>query len=917
MNPSRLIAIWPCHSIEDFPTHYRGEDATGLLVSWTVLWHPLLIDAAGQPPSWRRHDGAEEDWASCLVTLPPPAIRKMPDERLAAIREHAISIEGCESRGQALKEISAKTDLQVTDQGRLPADAFFALGYAWLQIQLMTRQLRYSSCLDEGQWSECVVAAARHSVRGETDAAHQAIDRAYDLLLEEKNRYYPSVANLMDLTLSVPETDAKLIAQLDMEDAQNWLLSGSDAERIFDSNSELASAARQRIEELKLEIVGGSYRESNTTPWHLRTVIRDVKKGLETTERLIGAVLKVYGRRAPGLHPNLPEIATRLGIQGAFHLAFSGETIPGSSSPIFSWQGPGSARLPAIGAAMLDASQPESFLKLGVMIGEQIDSYHHAYVVFAHWPGQYCEFYEDFRAANRRGDLLGRFHLAREVFEQYYDSGYGDKFDFDDYRDSLLNELVRSGDDRPVSRFIDYWRDLSRLVRARRRVAIAELMRGRKLGCDERLEAMETRIEDQLLDNTSNESLDSELDALLQTANQSIAESLGLEISEKNDGGEQNFLCINVDASTQRHALVAKAQSSDTPIYTDVPPYSAHWGTMPREVKGSRPSGTKMIEENTIRNEFFTVSFHRETGAVQKVQRFVPRAQNILSQQLAMRMPGDADEYATMKGESASFDVDSETVATCRASGWLEHDGRQVASYRQQVSIERGATEIEFRVWLEPMIPLTDRPWQHYLASRLAWQNEGASRFRMVHGSRHRLLNERFIATEQLRIEDADEGFTLFPHGVPFHRQSTLRILDTLLIVGEQRARDFRFRIKIDVPQPPPESGVDTSDACMIWNDARSVSPGTIRLLKVAPDHLELVDMQTLENDAGAVHGVRVILQERLGQSGRFEIVTPRDLSSAHQIDLKGEFLQDIHIKKGAAVGAFHEHQLLCLQLNW
>ena len=33
-----LIILLPCHSLEDFPLHHEGEDAEGLLASWTALW---------------------------------------------------------------------------------------------------------------------------------------------------------------------------------------------------------------------------------------------------------------------------------------------------------------------------------------------------------------------------------------------------------------------------------------------------------------------------------------------------------------------------------------------------------------------------------------------------------------------------------------------------------------------------------------------------------------------------------------------------------------------------------------------------------------------------------------------------------------------------------------------------------------
>ena len=54
MTYRELIVLLPCHSLEDFPTYHEGDDAHSLLASWSALWHPSLIAAAGQAPAWVR-----------------------------------------------------------------------------------------------------------------------------------------------------------------------------------------------------------------------------------------------------------------------------------------------------------------------------------------------------------------------------------------------------------------------------------------------------------------------------------------------------------------------------------------------------------------------------------------------------------------------------------------------------------------------------------------------------------------------------------------------------------------------------------------------------------------------------------------------------------------------------------------------
>jgi len=70
MTIRRLAILLPCHSLEDFPVHYRGAEADDLLTAWTVLWHPLLIAAAGQAPTWYRADSPPDDLAGAIVAIP-------------------------------------------------------------------------------------------------------------------------------------------------------------------------------------------------------------------------------------------------------------------------------------------------------------------------------------------------------------------------------------------------------------------------------------------------------------------------------------------------------------------------------------------------------------------------------------------------------------------------------------------------------------------------------------------------------------------------------------------------------------------------------------------------------------------------------------------------------------------------------
>src|SRR3954463_3397308 len=78
MKYQELIVLLPCHSLEDFPTHHEGEDASSLLACWSALWHPELLVAAGKAPTWRRIDAPPSEVRERLIVVPSVCASRLP-----------------------------------------------------------------------------------------------------------------------------------------------------------------------------------------------------------------------------------------------------------------------------------------------------------------------------------------------------------------------------------------------------------------------------------------------------------------------------------------------------------------------------------------------------------------------------------------------------------------------------------------------------------------------------------------------------------------------------------------------------------------------------------------------------------------------------------------------------------------------
>ena len=229
---SRIVL--PCHSLEDFPVHHTGENADSLLANWTALWHPGLIHACQARPQWCRADQIPDDLTGHLLLVPSVSMDELPAGFSRRIqRESASVLVGCRDRNEALEWIEDRFP-----DGDQPCPAlvndFLALGYSFLQIELMTRQLRGVSNLEETPFDEQLVNAANAWMSGDEEGAKSGLTGCFDLLAEEKNNFYPVPTDFMELVLTTEATlGNRLKAQVGKEvPVQNWMLTGSAFEEL-------------------------------------------------------------------------------------------------------------------------------------------------------------------------------------------------------------------------------------------------------------------------------------------------------------------------------------------------------------------------------------------------------------------------------------------------------------------------------------------------------------------------------------------------------------------------------------------------------------------------------------------------------------------------------------------------------------
>ena len=128
--------------------------------------------------------------------------------------------------------------------------------------------------------------------------------------------------------------------------------------------------------------------------------------------------------------------------------------------------------------------------------------------------------------------------------------------------------------------------------------------------------------------------------------------------------------------------------------------------------------------------------------------------------------------------------------------------GRKLAGFVQRTQVWQGSRLIRVDVELEPLEEVRADPWNSYYAARFAWPDQAAVLSRGIHAGRHPTDAKRIEAPEYIDIAAPRGRTTILTRGLPFHRRSATRIIDSLLVVRGETARRFQLAIGIDLANP-------------------------------------------------------------------------------------------------------------------
>lgn len=920
---SSLILVLPCHCWEDFPVDHTGETAADLLAGWTSLWHPTLIAQANSIPNWVRFDESNALIDSGLVVIPRICRTELPDDYDDRVKSAgARLVDSNHERGPLVAKLLEGVEAATVNPDLV--QDFYALGYCFLQIEVLTRQMRYSSSLDESQFKQKTVQAAKSAVEGNCEAARTAIKSCFDLLSEQRDHYYPVEIFLIDLILMAPTTLGESLAQtLGSTEPINILLPASLLETLHTKQPGNLALLKQAIGDGRVGLVGGEFSEEPLPLLSVESMLAQLDAGLQTFDRSVGARPRVFGRRRFGLNPMLPQILKKFDFVGVLHATLDEGRFPESSQSRANWEGADGTTMDSLCQIPLDAARPETFSNLSTQLSESMDTDHVATRVFARWPGPISPWYEDLKRAARYTSSLGKFVTVDEYFSAASYAHTSDRFEVDQYRSPFLLQSARGENPNLISQSVAYWKTQIQFECCSAvNTALAGLTgaipparqtpaRMKHPSPDRETDKKNDYLAKNLSNLASHLTSNTELKAGHFLFNPlSFSRRFGVTMDNNPTGSSAISLVgktIHIGGHHTYDAIV------------DLPPMASAWWTDSTKRLHSATQTTTVAEDHRLRNEYMEVSIDPKTGGILSIRDYKHRG-NRLSQRLIMMSKSFDEEPALscqMQANEVAITANGPIRGQITSRGNLVGpNGQCLASFQQVCELWRQDRVLRLHITLNPTMNLSGNPWVEYFASRVAWADEMAVLWQSANMTRQQTRANRIESPMYVDIESNNKT-SIIAGGLPYHRRVGYRMLDTLLIVPGESARTFQLGVAVDVPQSLRAAYHFLVDPCTLHTECPVPSEGQPKwLYHIDARNIVVTHWTSIDDDQQCV-GIRLRMLETEGRSARVKLRAFRPLTSGKKLNFLDGQMATCFVESQALQVDMAPHEWSTIEARW
>ena len=923
----------PASTLEDFPSDLSDYDARSLLAAWTVLWHPRLLAQTEQIPIWHRADAPPEPIGQRLFTVPNPSLNMLPDgyQLRAQQTEEACWVTG-DSRDEMLGKLNLESCPPLSDGSRTVTEQdFFAAAYASLQIQVMTRRLRYTSNLDEIHLQNRLVAAAQAFVEGKADDAIAALHDVFDCLAEERDHYFSSDPHLVDLVLTSESTLESLLELVSRTAAGtptpdrdaapdvkrvpiNLLVDASLCQTLAESTDPRVDTLKDLLKSETIGWAGGGPTENICLD--AMTLLQAESSFIDSHRQIkqcIGITPPVYGRFSGTTPSDLTATLARIGYCGMIPIDFAGGRGFGDEAKVIMQSAAGD--LEALTAKPIDAASDAAFLNLGAKLGEAIDSGEIATALLAHWPGKACDSFADLQCIASWSLSLGRFWTLAEYFregEHPYHNGNLSASSPDSAE--WLSTLVASGTPHPIE-------------------AAAEKFRHELIAEQNKLLIGMTRL---ISGNTDSPQTDS-TDTKPPAPGTELAQAMGFTTIETTHNGDSecsDILLLNPHSNGLRtrvallgnpspkadHIFATSREGNVTETTVDVP--SCGFVLLRQNDSKRNPKvgigarlrtsllgGVKPIaEEHLLTNEFMEIAISAETGGIAGIYSGGTRG-NRFSLRLVRCSPRPSDSKKSMPGEETQMRCTGHRILTTNAAiGTIETSGELIdsseailARFTLRYSLPRGSRTLMVAGNIEMLDELKGEPWDNYFAIRAAVANESSVCRALIRDKMHRPGSRRVVSPLGVVLDEAERQTLICSNGSAFHRRVGNRFLDTLVAVPGDNEASFSICYGMDVPNPVNAARELLTGPEQVAVSRSENAPTSGWLIHTSPRDLLISQLKIDGLEDGQLYAVIRLVQTK-SQECKASLRFLRDVESAYMMTGKlGVSIDEVLSSKRAA----------------
>ncbi|MCA9241945.1 MAG: hypothetical protein KDA37_17160 [Planctomycetales bacterium] len=847
MDLRRVAILLPGEGLGEFPTDLHERDAAQALHAWTAAWRPELIAAAGRLPGVCSTAALpdEVDAAGAILILPEFARSEPVDRWRQDLGEsegsRTLVIDSFGSREEVIAS-AQESNFELTSCDGHWSSEFYALGYAYLQTELLTQGLVFPSVINGEDLEAAIVAAARAAVARNDAQVEKQLRTVYDLLEQVREHVYPVETSLLDIVLLGETTiGQRLEREVALPTPKSFVMSPDTAEMLV---------ATRKAGELAQACLLATHARGA----HLARASPGVLQ--ESVQQSLSAVADAFGKPAAAFVLTEPELPVRLpDVLDAASTPLVG--VPLSPGPVvrcdqprFVWREPARFDLETLITTPRDAASAHTLLRHAKRLGESLYRDHISTEVFVAWAGERHELFEDLRTVAHRSGLLGRFQTVEEYFHQTEGAAPDGQV-----RDEELGPQAAEagGDGSPT---------LSDSICQRNVAGVSscalDLLAKQ---CDEQTEGCEApgRLE--------------QVAATLQR-----------------DGAVEGKLVCN-PLSMQRVVLLADGAADSpcdllaSPLVPSVPGlgYRVFGGQPPKPLTAN---DAHRATQGELRNELMDLAIDPRTGGVQSLKTHSSRRNRLALRPVARRGKTLIDvplEYKCDPSEVIANASDRGIVRTRAVLSDLR--GGEVARCTLQYALLAQWNRVFVDVEFDASSADTKLDELNY-AIRIALP-EGAHRaHRSVQWARLPEHRQQFIVSDYLQLSEARSSVTLGSGTLLRCLRHGPRMVDLLIPSSDERGGRCRLVLALDEAHPL-RVALDAAAQLLPCNLASCrASESGAWTAHIDSPNVQVVSLAPLE---GSQQGVRLSVLETAGRTTDARARFARRPQAAWLVDFRGE----------------------------